>query len=112
MTTATEVKHTPGPWELQLLPPTGTSMTYIGIRQAETRKSVGYAQSSESADIAEANARLIAAAPELLEALRAAESALRWAVQESAGKVRREIVGGWLHHADECRSVIAKAEGR
>lgn len=59
----------------------------------------------------EANARLIAAAPDLLAALEEAERALRWAAQESKGRVKAEIVGGWLHHADAARAAIAKARG-
>ena len=55
------------------------------------------------------NANLIAASPELLEACVQAEKVLRWAAQESKGRVKSEIVGGWLHHADEIQSVINKA---
>ena len=55
---------------------------------------------------------LMAAAPELLEALRDAEKALRWAAQRSAGRVAAEVVGGWLYHADNAKVAIAKAEGR
>jgi len=58
------------------------------------------------------NGRLISAAPDLLEALREAETVIRWAAQESAGRVKAEIVGGWIHHADNARAAIAKAEGR
>ena len=54
---------------------------------------------------------LFASAPELLEALKEAEGVIRWAVQESEGRVKSEIVGGWLYHADKARSAIAKATG-
>ena len=55
------------------------------------------------------HAQLIASAPELLEACIQAEKVLRWAAQESQGRVKSEIVGGWLHHADEIRGSINKA---
>jgi hypothetical protein len=42
------------------------------------------------------------------ELLAEAERVIRWASQEAAGKVRREVVGGWLHHADKIRQAIAK----
>ncbi len=56
-------------------------------------------------------APLFVAAPDMLEALKEAENCLRWAAQESVGRVDKEKVGGWLHHADKVRAVIAKAEG-
>ncbi len=46
--------------------------------------------------------------PKLIAALKAAESTIRWAAQESAGRVKAEIVGGWLHHADQARAALAK----
>lgn len=42
----------------------------------------------------------------LLDALEQAERVIRWAAQESEGKVRREIVGGWRHHAAQLRALI------
>ncbi len=58
------------------------------------------------------NAHKVSAAPELLEMLRESERVIRWAAQEAAGRVNRETVGGWLHHADKCSAVISKTEGR
>ena len=55
---------------------------------------------------------LLTAAPDMLEALAEAERVIRWAAQESAGRVRSEIVMGWLHHAAKINNAIAKAEGR
>lgn len=46
-----------------------------------------------------------------LEALDLAERTIRHAVQESTGRVNREIVGGWKYHADQIRQAIAKATG-
>lgn len=49
------------------------------------------------------------ACSELLEELSEAERVIRWAAQESAGRVKQEIVGGWLHHANKIKAAIAKA---
>lgn len=108
--------HTPGPWH------TFRQGTKHFVSQAADEEfrfahavvfefnyhpdSIGAARNE-----AESNARLIAAAPRILAALRTAENALRYAAQESAGRVRSEIVGGWLYHADQCRAVIADAVG-
>lgn len=49
----------------------------------------------------------------LVAALTEAETVLRWAVQESAGRVDREKVGGWLHHADKLAALaLASGGGR
>ena len=62
-------------------------------------------------DATDAEWALIAAAPELLEALKEARNVIRHAAQESAGRVHRELVGGWIHHANLLDDVIAKATG-
>lgn len=54
-------------------------------------------------------AKLITAAPDLLAELKQAELTLRWAAQEAKGKVHREIVGGWIHHANNACAAIEKA---
>ena len=59
----------------------------------------------------ESDARLFAAAPVMLDALREAERVIRWAAQESSGRVKREIVGGWVHHANKARAAISAAGG-
>lgn len=76
---------TPGPWEVDLL---DADTTYAVIRAGSLQiASVGYAPSFSEPD----NARLIAAAPDLLAALRELLAAERVALAEAA---------------------IAKAEGR
>jgi hypothetical protein len=66
MIAQTATKHTPGPWEFSYVPGEyGHVITIVEGEIAETfRETVGEEQ-------AVANARLIAAAPELLEALSA-----------------------------------------
>jgi hypothetical protein len=110
-------KHTPGPWTAkrgsnetlgypwEVMGPDGKTICDILLDHNDE------AVTGEDLERAEANARLIAAAPALLEALREAERVIRWAAQESAGRVKAEIIGGWLYHADKCRAAIAQAEG-
>lgn len=71
-------KHTPGPWEVTEVN-SGSNLVYRKIRAAKCKNSsgsdsVGFAGAYEMPDQkeAEANARLIAAAPELLAACKAA----------------------------------------
>ena len=58
-----------------------------------------------------ANAHLIAAVPELLASLEEAHRVLMWAIQESEGRVKQEIRGGWKYHADRIKATIVKAKG-
>lgn len=60
-----ETKHTPGPWTVD--------ETYRWLVMGPDRAAVGRSQSSPISGRAEANARLIAAAPELAEALETIE---------------------------------------
>jgi hypothetical protein len=65
----------------------------------------------DGTEVSGISVEMIKAAPDLLRELRTAETTLRWAVQESAGRVKAEIRGGWLHHATQACSVIHKATG-
>jgi hypothetical protein len=47
----------------------------------------------------------------MVGALEAAERNLRWAAQEASGRVKAEIVGGWIHCAEQAKAVIAKKKG-
>lgn len=88
-----EVKHTPGPWELGYLDHAGQRV----VRQEHIEVCTCWHHSVGSIEREmEANARLIAAAPELLEALKL--------VVTRCGPKSRD---GAL-----ARAAIAKAEGR
>ena len=93
----TQAKHTPGPWSV-----TETFCNNACNRLVVKRKTWGgevVADLGEAPDANRANARLIAAAPELLAALRViAEDGKR---------------NGWIpsFHWGEARAAIAKAEG-
>ncbi len=90
-------KHTQGPWDPAANWPPGMSM--VCHHDGSGWRPV--ADCAVSGDAAEANARLIAAAPELLEALKLAEPYVR-----AAGKL--------FHLGDDLKRVqaaIAKATG-
>jgi hypothetical protein len=89
---STQGKHTPGPWEHDGDEITSTSGDYI----ATTAYGVSESQ-------AEANARLIAAAPDLLDALREIAE-----VPPESGRYRE-----WMERAQRiAESAIAKATGK
>lgn len=103
-TTAT---HTPGPWKVYH--PISTAES-LGIDAASGESVVVWGERHEGiiGERREANARLIAAAPELLEALRFCIPALEWSVANSPSAVRRSSARSDLEIA---RAAIAKATG-
>jgi len=91
-------KHTPGPWKVE-----HRGYKYIVSKSRDgyiTRDVCRMDGSTMAAFAQEANARLIAAAPELLEALKDALQLL-------------EVYGGDFEEAtrNQARAAIAKAEG-
>jgi len=119
--TMTEAKHTPGPWHVRegihpdyltgiyaMTDENGESQIAEALVNSVNNESYSYPED------AEANAYLIAAAPELLEALKTTQSALKAAYkhaydnQNSAGA---DIIGAMLHvQAEQNQAVIAKAQ--
>lgn len=61
------MKHTPGPWIAEMVENGEGTLVYGRIKEKGSRHSLAFAGVYEGHN-AEANARLIAAAPELLEA--------------------------------------------
>jgi hypothetical protein len=99
------MKHTPGPW---------SSVNGLVVCRAGTIASVPYSLAQTDAALSalegQANARLIAAAPELLDALEKlltiselAEYYMPGELAENATRVSRDI--------ESARTVIAKATG-
>lgn len=90
-------KHTPGPWEAEVRTPIG--ITYVWQGGTENAIAKVYAGVIEDA---EANARLIAAAPELLDAL-----------QSLLARVSSDIIANQCWHEEQraARAAIAKATG-
>jgi hypothetical protein len=103
-------KHTPGPWKAQLREfPEGQWFLegqWEVVSMCEPERLIAEAAPHIDSDSEEANARLIAAAPDLLEALISATRCLAWHVDEH----------GRSHEMDEvamerARAAIAKAKG-
>lgn len=92
---AQEAKHTPGPWTL-------TGGTLIGGRR---KTHIAYVQEAPGLGAAaEANFRLIEAAPELLDALKAL-----WRAVDQGTETSSDV---WIDAALKYRAVIARIEGK
>jgi hypothetical protein len=99
----TNIQHTPPPWELSK----NGSRSYVKDPRDNSVIAALFIETPEG----EANANLIAAAPDLLEALRMAETQLRWLENQHADAwhdAEREDVKS----AQGCiRAAIARATG-
>jgi hypothetical protein len=73
---STPASHTPGPWHWDSDPMKGDPFNRVRYRVVTTGKTITQCYYSSSDEHAEADARLIAAAPELLDALLAAQRRL------------------------------------
>lgn len=95
-------KHTPGPWNISSANLYAVNARGRGIATAHGTDDVNYSDFFPPTEEASANARLIAAAPDLLEALMACERELSlvWAHQGQINDNR---------HAVNARAAIAKA---
>lgn len=100
-----ESKHTPGPWRVEGPSPEGRNPN-AGLWDVEGVTNVANACTLH-------DARLIAAAPELLEALKAAQSALAMMIQPDAIKNSTVLDAFALATQAEAkaRAIISKAEG-
>ena len=93
-------KHTPGPWQYVLQ---GGTTLFITEADGSTIICVRVTENTTAHSRLAANARLIAAAPDLLEALR------RFADTDLTNPIVRDTFGFDVLHA---RAAIAKAEGK
>jgi len=111
------IKHTPGPW-IVCTPSDSTDYLCIEedsqlVGEASTIAEVNLGGSGISEQIGSGNARLIAAAPELLEALRKADALLKNA--SDTGLL--DLLAGYMHPdeingaCDAVIAAIAKATG-
>lgn len=66
--------HTPGPWK------TGLVEEDANVVYSESDRAIAYCDGDDDSETDDANARLIAAAPELLEALKRAERLIKEAL--------------------------------
>jgi hypothetical protein len=103
MTTKTKAEHTKGPWSHPICDVAAGIFAELDGQEIQLCRTIN----GRSEEEREANARLIAAAPELLEAL------------DKAEKVIRDL-GDRLHtygtpvsfvFANECRDLVRKARG-
>ncbi len=113
-----ETKHTPGPWTviksndkskyavnwLEISPGVVSSSEYSTSRWGESETYCGVR-------ITEANARLIAAAPDLLAVARQIEW-LATAGEDRDGVPYQPTASDWMRLWSQARDAIAKAEGR
>lgn len=106
---ANETKHTPGPWVVEPTIIEHPSAAYVTPDRQDGRPYGGpicTLQDCEhiggiTVDECKANARLIAAAPDMLEALEAL-----------LGAVPPHVLKKWPNITKKARAAIAKAEGR
>lgn len=91
--------HTPGPWALRRGHSVVEIRTVAGLAVAQTTSDAYWQSFSAEAD---ANARLIAAAPEMLEALKQAREYLRYSLGSTSETNPYPAID----------AAIAKAEGR
>ena len=99
-----KTKHTPGPWKVNL---NGAVLSFNGdiIPHLMTLTRSGEITESEY----EANARLIVAAPELLEALKIASKKLNALYAGRTPNDETSVIDSLIQ---DIESAIAKAEGR
>ena len=100
--------HTPGPWSVHN---NVGKKGELGIVADSAPCVIAHGMSEKHwPEIAQANAQLIACSPDMVESLEEAERVIRFAAQEARGRVKSEIVEGWVHHADKIASTIAKTK--
>lgn len=103
-------QHTPGPW-LVLAPYTGTSRYPIGVQRGDGAQDIigEFNGQGGVGDEVTANARLAAAAPDLLAALELVYEAMIHSLTFSAPYKSRD---GWEFSPEgKARAAIAKAKG-
>lgn len=101
-TTAAPVAHTPGRWEITDGIDVRTPTTHIARLKGLQDMQVRHEDAAGCIAEQDANARLIAAAPDLLAALR----------KTYAYMSARTLINGELATCAMARAAIAKAEGR
>jgi hypothetical protein len=103
-------KHTPGDWHAEYSAGVVGYAEWLVIRDGCKHAIAQDILDPETGLPSEANARLISAAPELLEALKDMLSGWRYIRQDPA---HRNIYGvGWDRAQEKAEAAIAKAEGR
>ena len=65
----------------------------------------------DGTEVSGVSVEMIKAVPEMLKSLQEAWSVICYAAQEAEGRVKKEKVGGWIHHAAKINAVITKTTG-
>lgn len=101
-------KHTPGPWKI-----IDHDEEYITVTDEEQNVGICIIEedASESRQAMIANAHVIAAGPEMIEALKVAESALNAAARDAHVRGDFTAQTNLLISAGKCSDAIAKARG-
>jgi hypothetical protein len=102
-----EIKHTPGPWGVSAISPNiVVQHDFMGATNVQVGSASGYTGSPffPSDEEAIANARLIAAAPELLEALKEAIETIKF-LSTRDNSWGEQIV------CEDLQAIVAKATG-
>lgn len=110
--TTNQPSHTRGPWGCERKAHTRHGDFLIFSEQDDTFIAEVVGREIESAQEIEANARLIAAAPDMLAELREARSALLGAAIELARAGKTISAARYEAKAERIVQTIAKAEGR
>ena len=99
-------KHTPGPWEVGS--PNYQDQRAIGVVGPTWNVADVYYDGADKGE-AKANARLIAAAPELLRCL---EWAMIWLPKMPLPDHDQDLRDVFAENLEECNRAIAKSQGR
>ena len=97
-------KHTPGPWRQ-----VDRTVQYDGNRLGHGQRIIGECGQSTSIEIDQANARLFAAAPDLLSI---AKLILAEWERPTEGVPVGELIARLSQYSTEARAAIKKAEGK
>lgn len=101
-------KHSPGPWRVSLTDDT----VVIGADGREVAAIDGDYNQPDTWPVMEANARLIAAAPEMLVEIKKQIAWLRHIRPQLAGKISGAVLDGVDQSIKYLTALAAKAEGR
>jgi hypothetical protein len=109
-----EAKHTPGPWRIvENRPNKWTKAPTISVvGPPDPQEDGAYVKICLINGADKANARLIAAAPDMATEIRKQIDWLKHARPDCAGLVRGSILNGFDQSIKYLEAVLAKAEGR
>lgn len=102
----TQTKHTPGPWKAE-----GWNEIVVNSAEGYTLALAPSGRKSSSLEEIRANACLIAAAPDMVDALKWAESCFFPLIHANSLEQREHASKDAAHALERIRAALAKAEG-